>query len=363
MCTVNKEFPGDMGRISDRVRHEAAVWIARLHAPDRTAEVEDGLRRWLGESQVHRHAFELANELWDTAGRIPDQAVPRVMRWPAEASLRLHPVRTPRRRLPVWVAAAAMLMVAVGVMGWLQQDRVVRTGVGEQRTVTLEDGSRVSLNTATRLSLHFDAGVRRVRLQSGEALFEVARDAGRPFVVEAADRQVRALGTAFIVRRDAGRLAVTLMEGKVEVAPLRAASDSAVARLPRTQSGERSQTPDTVQVLADTAAAVILAPGERLLLADAATRATVDQPRLEPLMAWQRGLVALDYTPLSEAVAEMNRYSEIELVVAGTHTGEAKVSGVFRAGDSLSFAQAIAKTHGLHMVERQGSITLSGPAR
>src|SRR5690606_28626324 len=113
---------------------------------------------------------------------------------------------------------------------------VVRTGVGEQRTVTLEDGSRVSLNTATRLSLHFDRGVRRVRLQSGEALFEVARDPGRPFVVESGDRQVRALGTAFIVRRDAGRIAVTLMEGSVEVAPVGGtAGDEAVsvAQVPR----------------------------------------------------------------------------------------------------------------------------------
>lgn len=348
--------------IPEDVRLEAAVWIARLHAPDRTPDTADGLRRWLRENEVHQRAFELANELWETAGRIPDHALPRVMRWPVDGEP--HGGRAPpRSRRPLWIVSFATLMVAA-ITGWLVlRDQVVQTVVGERRTVTLEDGSRISLNTATRLSLHFDHGIRRVRLQAGEALFEVARDASRPFVVESGGREVRALGTSFIVRREAGQLAVILMEGKVRVAPTTGSrSDGSDTRTFQV-TGQQSGSGRADSVMADAAASIVLVPGQRLMVADSADEATVDRPRLEPLTAWQRGLVALDYTPLSEAISEMNRYSDVKLVIDDPRIGSARISGVFRAGDSSSFALAVAKTHGLRLVEQGRQITLSTQKR
>ena len=101
---------------------------------------------------------------------------------------------------------------------YLRSDAVV-TGVGEQRTLTLEDGTRIQLNTDTRAVVRYDERLRRVELEKGEAMFEVARRPDWPFVVTAGDRQIRALGTAFVVRREAEVLAVTLVEGKVTVTP------------------------------------------------------------------------------------------------------------------------------------------------
>jgi transmembrane sensor len=202
-----------------------------------------------------------------------------------------------------------------------------------------------------------------VRLQAGEALFEVARDASRPFVVESGGREVRALGTSFIVRREAGQLAVILMEGKVRVAPTTGSHSDGSGTRTFQVTGQQSASGRADSVMADAAASIVLVPGQRLMVTDSADQATVDRPRLEPLTAWQRGLVALDYTPLSEAIAEMNRYSDVKLVIDDPRIGSARISGVFRAGDSSSFALAVAKTHGLRLVEQGRQITLSTQTR
>lgn len=319
---------------SAEVRREAAVWIARIHSPDRTPLIEAGLRRWLKESPAHRRAFELANELWDTASRIPDGALPRMMRWKrvAQTSRLTFP-----RAAAVFSAAAVLVIVATAtVLYW--RDSALTTSIGEQRTVTLQDGTRVSLNTATRLIVRYDASVRRVDLESGEALFDVSKNANRPFIVTAGDRSIEALGTSFVVRRDRGQTAVTLVEGKVAV------------------SGISPETP----TLAPSSGTVILTPGERVTFPMNAPAPKLDRPKLEKLTAWQRGLVALDYTLLSDAAAEMNRYSAVKLVIANPEAAQARISGVFRAGESLSFAQAIAKTYRLDVSEDSDRIVISG---
>lgn len=317
---------------SPEVRREAAVWIARIHSPDRAPPVETGLRRWLAESAEHRRAFELANELWEVASRIPDGALPRLMRWK-----RVAPASSARFPRAAAFGAAAAVLIALGAAVFFWRDPVLTTNIGEQRTVTLEDGTRVSLNTATQLVVQYDDRRRSVQLKSGEALFDVSRDPNRPFVVTAGGRSIEVLGTSFIVRRDPTQTAVTLVEGKIAVTPTRPVSAAPV-------SSDR----------------VILSPGERATFPTNAPAPTLDRPTLEKLTAWQRGLVALDRTPLSDAVAEMNRYSAAELVIDSPEAAQARISGVFRAGESLSFAQAIARTYRLAVSEQPGRIVISG---
>ena len=207
--------------------------------------------------------------------------------------------------------------------------------------MTLKDGTRVSLNTGTRLLVRYDDKVRGVQLESGEALFDVAQNAAMPFIVTAGERSIEALGTSFVVRRDERQLAVTLIEGKVSVST------------PAARASGGRDSPDTGTVIS-------LTPGERVTFPVSASAARHDRPELEKLTAWQRGLVALDYTPLADAAKEMNRYSDIEVVIDNSEAAAARISGVFRAGESLSFAQAIAKTYRLDIAEQSNRIVISG---
>jgi transmembrane sensor len=319
---------------SPAIRAEAAAWVARLHSSGRSRTLEAALRRWLQADTAHAQAFELATEAWEIGGSVPRGALPRMERLE----------QTARRRVPArlaWAAAAAVAAIALGATFYLAPwNTAVTTAVGEQRMLTLDDGSRIFLNTDTRLFVVYDDTRRHVRLVNGEALFDVARDPRRPFGVAVAGKEVVALGTAFLVRHDARGLAVTLVEGKVQVASSAAGSAGSAGPSPR-----------------------LLAPGQRLTFrndAPADTPPVLDEPPLERMTAWRRGEVVLDKTRLADAVAEMNRYSDRQLIIENPVTADIPVSGIFRAGDSARFARAVAETYGLQVRDAPRRIILTG---
>lgn len=329
---------------------EAAAWVARLHGPNRTAQVEKGLRRWLEASPAHAAALEAMTAAWEATGKLPQESFPRLSRW-QRAGYREGFIRSV-------LAVAAIAAVAIGTGLYLHRLGGIATGIGEQRLLTLDDGTRVFLNTATRLVVKYDKSVRKVELKGGEALFDVARRADWPFIVEAGDRQVRALGTSFIVRRDSEDLAVTLVEGKVTVSPVAvpAAADpqSSVpsSAQPRVQA-------DHAEALDADAEIITLSPGQRVMIA-AHRPPMLDQPAIEKMTAWRRGLVDFENTPLAEAVAEMNRYSVLRLVIDGPQAAAIPITGVFRTGDAPSFAAAVARAYQLQVVEESSEIRLTG---
>jgi transmembrane sensor len=320
---------------------EASVWVARLHGGAPRHLFEEGFRQWLHESPLNAQALELATDVWEDAASLR-----RIVELPAAP-------RYPVRFRPVWgaVAAAAVMVLIAFVL--YQRAGIITTGVGEQRQVVLEDGSRIFLNTATRVAVHYGDKIRRVDLATGEALFNVAKNPDRPFIVVAGDRQVRALGTSFVVRKDSAQLSVALMEGQVAVksmrsampvAPPAAGGSAAAAGSPPRQSSASN--------------AFTLSPGQRLTFApDAAP--LLDRPSLDKVTAWRRGQVILEDTRLTAAVAEMNRYNSTKLVIRSSKVGELRVSGLFQVGDSTNFARAVALTYGLYIVERDGEILLA----
>lgn len=334
---------------------EAGVWIARLHGDARGRAIENGFRRWLQENPENARAFELATEVWDDAENLR-----RLV--PLRPAVRLE--SGPRWRGIVAAAALATLLLVVGVV-WYQQAGVIATSVGEQRQLVLEDGTRVFLNTDTRLVVKYDKQARRVELRRGEALFNVAKKSDWPFIVVAGDRQVTALGTSFVVRRDEQRVAVTLVEGKVSVAPLLspASNESADSR-EQTGPGEGaalqpSSAPaeDPVQLRNDEV--VTLTPGQRLTITGGSAT-QLDTPSVEKATAWRRGQVILDDTPLRAAAEEMNRYNSTRLVIEDPDAAALLINGLFQAGDSSHFANAVAQAYGLEVIERGDEIILSG---
>lgn len=321
---------------------EAGVWISRLHGGARSRAMENGLRRWLHEDPENARAFELATDVWDDAEKLR-----------RFVSIKQTVRVTSRPRWNGLVAAGAfgVLMVVAGLV-LFQQLGVITTAIGEQRQVVLQDGTRVFLNTDTRIAVKYDEATRRVELRRGEALFNVAKQSDWPFIVVAGDRQVRALGTSFVVRKDEQRVAVILVEGKVSISPTisSGAGEAAVVDQPRADAAPAAQLRKDI---------FTLSPGQRLTFTNgAATR--LDMPSVDKTTAWRRGQVILDDTPLRAAADEMNRYNTVQLVVEHPDAAGLLINGLFQAGDSAHFANAVAQAYGLEVIERGDAIVLAG---
>lgn len=331
---------------------EAAAWIARLHGESRSVNVEAGFQRWLAADPENRAAFEMANDIWVGVERLPKPPVPTFVRWPRAGLVLTWP-----RAL---AATAVLAMVGASVF-WYLREPGLATGVGEQRNLSLQDGTRVALNTASRIEVHYDRSARRVSLDQGEAFFEVAKRPEWPFIVTVDGKQVIALGTAFLVRRDEQRVAITLVEGKVSVSPATQTPPQPSRQNGSSQSLRVVPPPSLTlgEPQVQPAQSFTLSPGQRLTFA-VNDHAMIDRPALDRVTAWQRGQVILDHTPLADAVKEMNRYSEVELKIETPEARRAEVTGIFRIGDSAYFAQAVAETYQLKIVDRPGQIVLAG---
>jgi transmembrane sensor len=303
---------------SSRIEAEAAAWLARLHA-DQHETTLAALNDWLAEDAAHALAFERANEVW--------AILPRAVRR-GEDHTRLQPISHRRPWLRPGLAMAASLVLGLGVLWWSlgsAGDYVTRPG--EQQVATLNDGSRIALNTDTRVDVRFDADRRHITLDRGEAMFEVAHDAERPFVVIAGDTRVQALGTVFMVRRTPEAVIVTLIKG--EVAVTRETSGA----------GEGSESP------------MLLQPGERLTEPQAGP-ARIEPTSVEAATAWRRGQTIFEETPLGAAVTELNRYGGPQVVIDDPRVAALPISGVFTT-NAPDFAQAVADLHDLDL-DREG---------
>jgi transmembrane sensor len=246
-------------------------------------------------------------------------------------------------------AAAAALIVALAIgavvgtppelrdqaVAWIDGSQGVargsfQTAVGERSTVTLEDGSVATLNTNSKVEVAYNDGERRVRLIKGQALFEVAKNPHRPFVVFAGDRRIVALGTAFDVRLDDDRVAVTLVEGRVAV-------ETATAT---TQPG-----------LTPAKGRTELEPGEQLIAARGEPM-SVKATNTDRVTSWRGGKLVFQDDALADVVREVSRYSRTRIVIGDERIGRLRVSGVFRTGQADNFAKAITEFFPLAVEER-----------
>jgi transmembrane sensor len=323
---------------------EAADWYARLRAED-VSEIDAArFRAWIAADPAHRREFEAIDDFWGDLEVIG--ASPEVLRERGSIARR-RATRAPKsggagRRI-VWAAAAAAMLV-IGVIAWTYGGRTdgYVTGIGEQRIVTLSDGSVITLNTATEVRLHLSPDRRAVELVSGQANFEVAKDAARPFIVTAGNRLVRAVGTQFDVFKSGDKVTVTLIEGKVAVTPADASPASA--------SRSSSTKPDEI----------VLSAGEQLsygLKSGPTAPKDADIPRVE---AWRARKLDFSDTLLSEAIAEANRYSMVQIVLEAPAFKNERISGRFEAGRNDLFAEGLEGYFHFHVERsRDGQIVLT----
>ena len=326
---------GDRGPSTDRDGLEAllAEHLSPGQGPSRLTRIADQMDA-LARSPQGARALHHADALRAEARR-------RKARWPARLAGAWRPL-----------AAAAAIAVMIGGVALrsgvfdLFDGGVERhvTALGEQRSVTLADGSVVRLNTLTRIGVAFSDGQRRIDLVEGQASFDVAHDAARPFVVAAGDGLVTALGTEFDVLKAGPAVVVTLVSGSVTVEQVAAEARASTA-------GPAVPSPDEVSEPRQTVvAAARLDPGEQVSIVPDGALTPVAAVDLDQVTAWQRGKIKLVDTPLAEAIAEVNRYSTTRLDLADDTLAQERIGGVFDVGDTDTFVRALEVRFGLRAV-------------
>jgi transmembrane sensor len=307
------------------IKQRAIEWLERSERSDFSAADSEVLEQWLSESAGHRVAFWHAKSAWERAGRLG------ILKAPSPV------VRRSPSRFWIALASSAAIVIAVAGIGtvWLKGDneRVLSTGRGESETVSLDDGSKIELNTDTEVRIGSELGRRTATLVRGEAYFQIVHDAAHPFTVIAGDHRILDLGTKFSVRQSQDGLRVALMEGKAQIADLSA-------------SGTRKP--------------VVLLPGD-VALADKSGISVERKPIrvLADDLAWRHGGLVFHNASLADAVAQFNRYGKVKLVVSDPRVAGLTINGAFRAAGSEEFAGVAHEIFGLRIERRENEIVLS----
>jgi transmembrane sensor len=330
--------------VSENVRELAACWHDRVHRDRVTEETRKDLDAWLAESEEHRAAYEEVERTWSSLRSLADD--PQILGLRHETALRLtRRMSSTVRPLKLAAAAAVLLGVGLALLSAFQPDRATltellatlhghkqsqyATSTGERLAVNLEDGSQITLDTQSALSVSYTKAARWVRLTRGQALFEVAKDRARPFIVDANNRRLVAIGTAFDVRLEGEQVKVTMIEGTVRVERTTARLDPAHLYSSDPLRNDRGGQPRNT-----------ITAGEQLI----ASAGNLDSIRIadaERTTSWRHGQIIFDNTRLADAVAELNRYSQVKLQLADASLADLRLSGAFATGHPQLFLEAL----------------------
>jgi transmembrane sensor len=337
------------GRTHPAIIAEASSWFIEFRAGDVDGDARARFIAWLRRSPEHIHAYLEIADVWaelptaDPEKRIDIEAL--IARARAEPDVvALSPDRAPSAPPPsavkphVWrgsrrsaVALAAVVLLSVAAAFLLSRDRSSRsysTGIGEQRTVQLVDGSTVELNARSTIQVHLTEQQRDVTLLDGQALFRVAKDAQRPFVVRAGDAQVRAVGTEFDVYKKQAATVVTVVEGRVE-------------------TYDEADSPGT--------AAIVLSAGEQLtVLPHNVSKPT--RTDIAVATAWVQKRLIFEETPLSDVAEEFNRYNRRPLTIDDSELEKLRISGVYSSTDPASLINFLRSQNSIQVVETEKQV-------
>jgi transmembrane sensor len=304
----------------NRPKDEALRWLISLQEEPDDAALAARFEAWLAHSEANGRAWAEARHVWGVLGAA-EPALER--RHGAREAARAKGGRPAVRRRGRRVAASAMGIVALFVLVllqpaitiWMMADHA--TGVAETRAVGLDDGSVAWLGADSAIQVSFDKAARRVTLLSGEAYFEVQRDAGRPFRVSADGVTATVLGTAFDVRTDPDSVSVAVSHGKVAVASARAPA----------MAGDQLEAGDWISI-------------------DNAGRAERGTADPELAGGWRSGVLVVQDRPVAEVVQVLGRYQRGRIVIAGSGLATRRVTGIYDLNAPAEALLAVAETHG-----------------
>lgn len=338
----------DMGEPADarQIDRQAADWLAERDAGHWNELRETELEKWLALSTRHRVSFLRLEHAWSRADRL---RIHRDAPWSAEdvaASVTTSWVPAESRRRVAyaslaWLGGAAAAVVAVlaislmqlPMLGFNQDGEVYSTVVGERAMITLDDGSKVTLNTDTRIRSDVHGRIRHVWLDDGEAYFEVSHDSTRPFIISAGGQQVRVVGTKFSLRREGDVLQANVVEGKVQIT----SSSGAQALLGASDHARATSSALRVRY-----------------------RSTED---MSSELSWIDGKINLDGMTIEKAAAEFNRYNSRKIKIVDEATGRVLIGGSFDVNNVDGFSYLLRKGFGLDVDYSQPDLILVGAAR
>lgn len=381
--------PSNPGKRNAQIYEDASLWLVEFRAGDVDAAQRKQFNAWLRTSPEHMRAYLELAAIWHEGPRLDpthrfdaDEPAGSTSAGATVIALdRMSEVRPPqgtpsaRFSTRIFAMAAAVLLAVLGIWAYGERNTYA-TGIGEQRSLALDDGSTIDLNARSKIRVRFAAERRVVELLEGQALFRVAKDKTRPFIVQSDATQVRAVGTEFDVNRRKNGTTVTVLEGRVAVVPpvvaLNLASPGALpVQLPLTQRASAGAGPRAAEVqdLANeqqrsasgsTAAAgeFLLAAGEQAVLTEQAAIKT-DQPNLAAVVAWTQRRLVFESTTLAEVAEEFNRYNKRLLVIEGAELADFRITGVFASTDPASLIRFLQARPGIVVIAREDAILVT----
>ena len=282
------------------------------------------LDTWLQESPANLIAYVRLEAAWSRTDRLV------VLRDPAAETEK--PARSARTlMLQIAAVIGAIAIIGAGAMNTLlkPEGRVFSTPVGGHEVVNFADGTRIELNTNTKLRADMTNTSRTIWLDRGEAYFQVKHDPAHPFTVVVGNQHITDLGTKFVVRRDSRKMQVALVDGSIRMG-------------------------------AEGHKAAVLRPGDvAIATANSLSVKRAPAQTISNALSWRKGLLVFKHTTLAEAAAEFNRYNQTKLVVATEATGELKIYGTFRVQDATLFAHVVQDVLGLRLEADSGEIVIS----
>lgn len=349
-------------KFNTQVYEEACEWLVHFRAGDADDDIEARrqLDEWLRRSPEHVRAYLEVSTIWE---EIPFHDAERKLDAEAHIARALaekniyplditgdvtrditgdvtgstpEPARNRKTRWPLALAASAVFLIAASTWFITQRD-TYSTAVGEQRSIRLEDGSSVELNARSRVRVRFTARERSVDLLEGQALFNVAKDKTRPFVVSSDDLRVRAVGTQFDVNRRRAATTVTVIEGRVGVDSLRVRSPANTADSP--------------------AGPVFLDAGQQLTVTPTAI-APSKRANIAAATAWTQQRLVFDSAPLAEVAEEFNRYNPRPIVIEDQTLESFGVIGVFSSTDPASLLTFLRAQPEIEVAEKNSEIRI-----
>lgn len=335
-----------------QIFEEASDWFVRCRLGDMETGDREAFNAWLCRSPDHIRAYlQIAQTyadvpaLHDRMPIDPEQLVAaarenlNVVRIDRAASAR-HPVSPSIQRAgrslpgrPLLAVAAGIVLTVLGLVGYRAVDAyrspTYETATGEQRSIALPDGSTVALNAQSRIRIRWTEQRRRIDLLAGQALFQVAKDRNRPFVVYSDNMVIRAVGTEFDVYRRSNGTTVTVIEGRVAM---------------REAAADVSE--------------VYVSAGEQLIVQAGAVPALPRKAKPNAAIAWTQRRLVFEGTSLPEVVAEFNRYNTRQLVIRGGDLSDLHISGIYSSTDPASLVRFLKAEFGLAIREEPDRIAI-----
>ena len=345
-------------RNKDKIREQASEWIIRL---EDSAIQEDDIQElvtWLDSNPCHRTEFLELASLWGNMDILSELA--EIIPLDSQHTNQSKKTGTfDFYRYPgiaMITSVCAVFLLAIFLMNNDQRlgtgheesgvDVVYTTSVGDQESVRLADGSSVKLNTDTRIQVEYTRNFRKVYLGRGEAYFDVALDAKRPFVVHVGKGSVTAVGTAFNIKYNDKNVGVTVIEGIVEVNTFPA--NDVTTAIPDRQSMKKDIVTKT-----SVSAGQVVEFDEAIHFVD-----PVEPQEIDHKLAWQRGMLIFDGDFLEDAVNEITRYTDTKIVINDQAISRVQIGGYFKTGEIDAMLKAFETSFGIAVTKVNDNLIL-----